>query len=101
MTLNLNSQKDHATIREVIKDGVKGDFWRVIVQALNKLQESLQAEQDNDAIKELPAEQYKLESEIFKAKRKYLKELADFPATLLEDLEDFVDNRNDSPLDPY
>jgi len=99
--MRFDNPKDRDSIREVLKQGVKADFWKIIIQGLDAIIENLQKEQDSEGLKELPAEQYKVESEILKAKRKYLKDLKEFPQTLLSDLDDPNENNKPEDLDPY
>ncbi len=61
--------------QEVLKQGKGGSFWQVIVGYIDKNIEELQAQEDGQDLKDLPADQYKLESQILKAKKSYLKEL--------------------------
>jgi len=99
--MKIHDPNDKESIREILKQGVKTDFWKIIMQGLDAVAEDLQREQDSEGLKELPAEQYKVESEILKAKRKYLRELKDFPRTILNDLDDPNEGVKEENLDPY
>ena len=76
--------KDKENIKEILASGAKGEFWGIIVDALDETIEHLLSELNGDAITTLPPEQYKLENELLKTKIAYLKKLKNFPQTLGE-----------------
>jgi len=55
--------------------------------------------QDGEEIKDLPADQYKLEAELIKAKKSYLEKLKHFPDTLGLWLVD--PDQSEKEFDPY
>lgn len=75
--------KNIENAKEVLRLGKGTEFWFLVCNALDESIAHLQNEQDGEAIKDLPAEQYKLESELLKAKRAYLKHLKKLPETLI------------------
>ena len=77
-----------------------GDFWQLIIEALNDNKEDLQKQADSEDLKELSPEQYKLENELLKAKRKYLDKLSELPATLISWLKNPNTEKPES-FDPY
>ena len=85
--------------QEILRQGKNSDFWRVIVEALKESKEYLQKITDSDDLKELPADQYKVENELLKAKRKYLDKLSELPDNLILWLEN-PDNKKPN-FDPY
>lgn len=85
--------------QEVLRQGIKSDFWRLITEALKDSKGYLQKLADNDDLKELPADQYKVENELLKAKRKYLDKLSKLPDDLISWLEN-PDNKKPD-FDPY
>ena len=70
-------------VKEILRLGQNTEFWKIICDALNDSITHLQSEQDGEAIKDLPSEQYKFETELLKAKRKYLAHLKVLPDTLI------------------
>ena len=69
--------------KEILRSGQNTEFWKLLCDALDESIAHLQTEQDGEDIKELPAEQYKVEAELLKAKRKYLSHLKNLPETLI------------------
>ena len=84
---------------EIIRLGTQGEFWRLILQTLEKSIEKLRNDQDRDELKELPADQYKLENELIKAKIQFLKKLMETPDSIIRWLQD-PDNSS-VEFDPY
>ena len=88
--------------KEVLRLGQGTEFWKLLCDALDDSIAHLQAEQDGDEINGLPAEQYKLMSELLKAKRKYLVHLKNLPETLIAYLTQPAGNIEKEPnFDPY
>lgn len=95
-------KKDAKNIQEVLRRGQKDQFWKIICQALDDSIEHLQKEQDDEDIKDLPAEYYKLENELLKAKRKFLKHLKDIPNSLIAWFEEPAGNKEkEENFDPF
>jgi len=78
---NIKTKKP-AEIEAILDQGVQGDFWQVIVDALNESIEHIENSANDEEFKNLPAEQYKLENELVKAKIKYLKQLKNTPQNI-------------------
>ncbi|KKN30970.1 hypothetical protein LCGC14_0828640 [marine sediment metagenome] len=97
--LDINNEKDFDAIREVVKLGMKGDFWNLILQDLKEAKKYLQKKRNSDDLMELPADQYKMKSELIKAKIKYLNILINVPKNLISGLEK-PDNKKPT-FDPY
>lgn len=94
--------KNIESAKEILRTGTSTEFWRLICNALDDSIAHLQAEQDGDDIKDLPSEQYKVEAELLKAKRKYLVHLKGLPNTLIQYLTEPPDNtEKQKNFDPY
>ena len=78
-----NQQATKATSQEILRLGAQGDFWQLILNALKKNKENLQTTLDGEDLTDLPADQYKLESEILKTKIKYIDKLSKLPESLI------------------
>lgn len=99
--LNINSENIDNT-KEVLRLGKTTEFWALLTQALDESIAHLQDKQDSDDLKELLAEQYKLEAELLKAKRAYLKHLKELPDTLIAYLTEPAGNLDkEENFDPY
>lgn len=91
--------QDKKTAEAILREGVKTKFWQLIVEALNESKESLQRLQDEDDISNLPPDQYKLQSELFRAKKRYLATLLKTPENIISWLE--TPNNESKEFDPY
>ena len=97
--MKLDNPKDKEAIQETLKQGKLTEFWNIIEQALDDSIKHLQYMQDGEEIKDLPADQYKLEAELIKAKKSYLEKLKHFPDTLGLWLVD--PDQSEKEFDPY
>lgn len=91
--------KDNETKQEILKQGMKGDFWKIIVDALEDSITNLRKTQDGESLKGLPADQYKVENELLKAKIKYSQKLQNMPKDLVSWYEN-PDQKKEG-YDPY
>ena len=91
--------KESQSKQEILRQGQQSDFWQIIVEALRDSKEHLRQEQSSDDLKDLPADQYKVESELLKAKIKYLDKLTDYPNTIIGWLQN--PNQEEKNYDPY
>jgi len=95
----IQTQAKKATSQEILRLGMDGDFWQLIVSALQDSKENLRNLLDSDDLKDLPADQYKLESEILKSKIKYIDKLSELPKNLIAWHENPDNTEKD--FDPY
>lgn len=95
----LNS-KEKLDAQGVLKEGVKSEFWRLITEALTESREALQRAQDSDeAMRDLPPEQYKVANELYRIKREFIDTLSKMPENIISWL---VDPKSDNEgFDPY
>lgn len=97
--MSLIDKKNKEDIKEIIRQGERTEFWALIVQALQESKEAIQREQDGEDIAELPADQYKLKNELYKAKKDYLETLMRTPQNIISWLQE-PSNEN-KEFDPY
>lgn len=97
--MQLHSQKDKETIREILSQGVGGEFWTIICQALDETAEHLKKIMENEDMEDLPADQYKVKNEILKAKKANIEKLKNLPMSICEWLDDIAQEKKD--FDPY
>lgn len=90
---------DSQSQQEILKQGQLSEFWQIIVQFIRESKEHLRQEQRSQDLKNLPAEQYKLENELILSKLEYLDKLTDYPNTIIGWLQN-PDNE-DRNYDPY
>ena len=69
--------------QEILRQGQEGEFWQIIIGYIKESKGHLRNEQDSDELKSLPADQYKVENELLKAKIKYLDKLIEYPNTII------------------
>lgn len=91
--------KESLSKQEILRQGQQSDFWQIIVEALKESKDHLRQQQDADELRDLPADQYKVENELLKAKIKYLDKLADYPNTIIGWLQS--PNQEEKNYDPY
>lgn len=92
-------ETEKLTKQEILRQGAKGEFWKLIVVALEESKRYLQKLQDDEGMKDLPAEQYKLMNELIKAKKDYLDMLIKTPENIISWLETPDEDKRD--FDPY
>lgn len=87
------------TKQEILKQGQRGEFWKILVDGLDESIIHIRNKQNHDDFKELPGEQYKLMNELLKAKILYLEKLKALP----EDMISWLENPDSSTenYDPY
>ena len=90
---------DPLSQQEILKQGQLSEFWQIIVQFVRESKEHLRQEQDSDSLRDLPADQYKVENELLKAKIQYLDKLTDYPNTIIGWLQN--PNQEEKDWDPY
>ena len=86
------------TIQEILRLGAEGDFWELLLKALKDSKKQLKKLLDDDD-PDLPAEMYKFERELLKAKVEYIDKLLKLPETLIVWLEN--PNNIAKDFDPY
>lgn len=91
--------KESQSKQEILRQGQQSDFWNIIVEFLRKSREDLRGQQDSDELRDLPADQYKVENELLKAKIKYLDRLTDYPNTIIGWLQN--PDQEERNFDPY
>lgn len=95
-------EQDAESAKEVLSIGQETEFWKLLCRAIDDSIAHLNVQQDGDAMKDLPSEQYKIESELLKAKRKYLVHLKALPKLLIAYLTQPAGNSEpDYNFDPY
>lgn len=90
---------DSETKRKILQQGQQNDFWQIILEYIKESKEHLRNEQASDNLKDYPADQYKIEMELLKAKIKYLDKLADYPNAIIGWLQN--PNTKEQNFDPY
>lgn len=81
--MKIDDPQQAENVKETMSEGQSTEFWVLIMQALDQSIARLEGERDGQEIKELPADQYKMESELLKAKIHYLKHLKELPSTIM------------------
>src|SRR3990167_171609 len=97
--LLLDREADKQSASSVLKAGMSSEFWGLIVQALDESMDHLQSISDSDELADLSPERYKLESELLKHKKQYLKRMKEYPTILINRMQS-VDFEN-YDFDPY
>lgn len=95
----MKTVKDNKDAQEILREGKKTTFWRLIVEALNDSRVDIQEKQDGEDIASLPADKYKSQMELFKAKKELIDNHIGLPDSLVEHLGN-PDNKKKN-FDPY
>lgn len=85
---------------EILKSGKQTEFWRLIVEAIEKSKDFIQSQIDGEDILELEPEKYKMVNELFKSKKKFLDSLIETPDNLISWLEK-PETERPKEFDPY
>ena len=97
--MSILKNKKPIDIQGILSSGKQSEFWQAICEAIEQSRQHLQTYQDSDEFKELPPDQYKLENELIRAKRKYLDMLINTPDNIISWLST-PDNKIEN-FDPY
>lgn len=97
--MSILKNKKSLDIQGVLQVGKTSEFWQVICEAIEQSREHLQTYQDSEEFKDLPADKYKLESELIRAKRQFLNTLKETPDNIISWLST-PDNKIEN-FDPY
>lgn len=97
--ISFSTDEERKTAQAILKDGRITEFWKLIVRVMEESKIDIQQKQDSEEIGDLPADQYKLQNEIFKAKKDLIKKIIDTPESLIAFLEE-PDNKEVN-YDPF
>ena len=86
--MKFTDDKEKQSAIEILKQGRKTEFWRLIVEAMKESKEVIQKTQDGDDIADLPSTEYKLQNEIYKVKKEFLDTLVNTPENIISWLEE-------------
>lgn len=98
--MKLEDQKDSDAIKDAMRQLLESDAWDVIRQSLEVSIEHIERVHNERDLIELPAEQYKFEQELVKAKCEYLRKLMNLPNDIIEDVSTESEGQDENP-DPY
>ncbi len=93
------SKSEESTVKATLEEGKKSKFWQYITRALEESKAFIQAQQDSEDLKELSPEIYKLQNELFKAKKVFLDHLIKTPDNIISWLQQPSNERQE--FDPY
>lgn len=97
--ISYTSEGERISAQEILKNGKKGEFWGIIIEAINDSIKILQERSKDSEFKKLPADEYKLENEIINAKIDFLEKLKEMPDSVIEWLNEPESQNFD--IDPY
>lgn len=85
--MRLTNSKDKKNIQQVLKQGLKDDFWDILTQALKQDLKDVNRDLDSDDLSNMPANEYKVECEVLKEKRRFIEKMLHLPDRIIEDME--------------
>ena len=97
--IDLKDPSNKEGYQETLRSGKATEFWSVLQQALRDSIEHIQSQLDGEDIADLSPEQYKVQVEILKGRKKDLQKLLELPDTLIVWLES--PDQTQPNLDPY
>ena len=97
--MDISDYRNKDAVQNTLKQGAVSDFWKIILSSLEDTIAMLKEEKGSDELAALPAEQYKVESEILRHKIKYLETLKNMPANLASWVE--LPDEDKTNFDPY
>lgn len=97
--MKFKNPTDENNAKGILEEGKKSEFWKLVLQSIAESKEFIQSEQDSEDLKDLPAENYKLQNELFKAKKQFLDSLAKTPDNIISWLQKPSSERQE--FDPY
>lgn len=93
-------QRDKKSEQEILKNGLSGEFWDILMNEIDLNIKLLRAEQkDSQKFKDLPAVEYKLANELLLMKIDYLNKLREMPGEIILSLNDPPTEKEEH--DPY
>lgn len=98
-TISKTIESDNSKI-EILKAGMKTEFWKIIVEAIQESKDYIQEQMDAEGMKDMTPEQYKFTNETFKAKRMYLDTLMKTPENMISWMVK-VPSEKPKNFDPY
>ena len=95
----LSEDPNKQEIKDILDAGKQSEFWRIICRGIDETIEGLEALRDSDVFEDLKADEYKIQSELIKARISHLKRLKEFPDNVFEELVGI--KQSDQNFDPY
>lgn len=95
----IEDPKNRESIREIMRQGAASEFWQLVLEVLDQNIEHQQTMIEGDAIGDLGADEYKINMEVLKSRKRYLTMLKELPNTVILSLE--RPDQKEVILDPY
>lgn len=91
--------KDKQSIIEILRQGQQSEFWAILCEQIRRKIAEINEKENRDHLKNLPADQYKLENELRFAKIEFLEGLQVLPEDTIATL--IMPVTEDRDFDPY
>ena len=89
--------KKNEDIQRILADGADSDFWSVVVSYLSEKVVEANEEMRGEAIRNLPAEQYKVEMEVLQNNVELFERMKDLPSAISKELGKPEEKNTESP----
>ena len=101
-SLDINNPDHKDRIQDILRTGADGEFWKIISQQLQATIDSLEIQMYSSEIASLPAEEYKLLTEVLKKQRQDRLDILDIPEDLVKELDspDFFSSQREEEIYP-
>jgi predicted flavoprotein YhiN len=96
--LNIENPEHRDSIKEVLSQGIKSEFWKLICQRLQISIDSIQSQLDSDDRESLIAEEYKIRTEVLRKQKIDRLDILTIPEDLVQELDNpdfFVKKRDE------
>lgn len=98
--MSKKQKRSSIDIVNIVTAGIKGEFWSILCNAVDESIEILKEKRDEDeSLKNLPADQYKFEAEVLKKEIQCLEYLKNLPKKLIAFHQE--ENTPEEEFDPY
>jgi len=93
--IDINNPESAERIIHILREGAKSEFWDIVCQELNRTKDMVTEKRDGKDLAELPSDEYKVMSEVFKNRIFDLTDLQELPETLIMELSKPEENERE------
>ena len=86
--MDLKNPEQRKEIQNTLRQGMESEFWKIICQRLKEHLDSIQSVLDSDNLLTKSAEEYKIQSEVFKRQKRDRQGFMDMPEVMIHELDD-------------
>lgn len=99
--LDINNPEHKEAIQAILRQGVKGEFWKIISGKLEETVEALTSQMESSDFANLPAAEYKVSMEILKSQKRDRLDIISMPEDFVRELDNPEFFKQDRDKDVY